>query len=101
MMVMFFGDTYLGGDDHIDSCGVVDNDSELNEHIHHHEDVDDDSELPKNIIMEKEDPSRLAFVDAAASWIRDKLVLNIVNNIKNKITLQKIIMIMYIILLQF
>ena len=30
MMVMFFGDTYLGGDDHIDS-GVVDNDSELNE----------------------------------------------------------------------
>ena len=32
MMMMFCGDTYLGGDDHVDSCGVVDDDSQLNEH---------------------------------------------------------------------
>ena len=67
MMMMFCGDTYLGGDDHVDSCGVVDDDSQLNEHNHHHQDVDDDSQLPKNMIMEKEDPSRFALVDAAAS----------------------------------
>ena len=79
---------HLGGDDHVDSCGVVDDDSQLNEHNHHHQDVDDDSQLPKNMIMEKEDPSRFAFVDAAASWKRNKLVINIVIiNIKTKITI--------------
>ena len=34
MIMMFCGDTYLGGDDHVDSCGVVDDDSQLNEHNH-------------------------------------------------------------------
>ena len=82
MMMMFCGGTFLGGDDHIDRCGVV------NEHNYHHQDVDDVSQLPKNMIMEKEDPSRFAFVDAAASWKRNKLVINIVIiNIKTKITI--------------
>ena len=59
--------TYFRGDDHVDSCRVIDDASQLNEHNHHHQDVDDDSQLPKNMIMEKEDPSRFALVDAAAS----------------------------------
>ena len=36
--------------------------------------------------MEKDDPSRFALVEAAASWKRKKWVLNIVINIKTKIT---------------
>ena len=39
------------------------------------------------MIMEKDDPSRFALVDAAASWKRNKLVINIVINIKTKITI--------------
>ena len=39
------------------------------------------------MIMERDDPSRVALVVAAASWMRNKLVINISIHIKTKITI--------------